>query len=136
MAAGKYSFTIEQGTTVDFELQYKDSSNTPIDLTGYTGAMSIRSTYSGSGTTYLTLTSLSGSQYTDGKPSGSAFLSISGSNLSTPPSSGSIGVYIGWGLTDSLTFTTAAYYDIELTSGSIRTRILEGRINLSQQVTY
>jgi hypothetical protein len=49
MAAGKYSFTIEQGTTVDFELQYKDSSNTPIDLTGYTGAMSIRSTYSGSG---------------------------------------------------------------------------------------
>jgi hypothetical protein len=136
MAAGKYSFTIEQGTTVDFELQYKDSSNTPIDLTGYTGAMSIRSTYSGSGTTYLTLTSLSGSQYADGKPSGSAFLSISGSNLSTPPSSGSIGIYIGWELTDGLTFTSPAYYDIELTTGSIRTRILEGRINLSQQVTY
>ena len=78
MAAGKYSFTIEQGTTVDFELQYRDSSNIPIDLTGYTGAMSIRSTYSGSGTTYLALTSLTGSQYDDGKPSGSAFLSISG----------------------------------------------------------
>ena len=61
---------------------------------------------------------------------------ISGSNLSTPPSSGSIGVYVGWEVTDSLTFTTAAYYDIELTSGSIRTRILEGRVNLSQQVTY
>lgn len=136
MAAGKYSFTIEQGTTVDFELQYKDSSNTPIDLTGYTGAMSIRSTYSGSGETYLALTSLSGSQYNDGKPSGSAFLSISGSNLSTPPSSGSIGIYIGWELTDGLTFTSPAYYDIELTTGSIRTRILEGRINLSQQVTY
>ena len=136
MAAGKYSFTIEQGTTVDFELQYKDSSNTPIDLTGYTGAMSIRSTYSGSGETYLALTSLSGSQYADGKPSGSAFLSISGSNLSTPPSSGSIWIYIGWELTDGLTFTSPAYYDIELTTGSIRTRILEGRINLSQQVTY
>jgi len=107
MAAGKYSFTIEQGTTVDFELQYRDSSNNPIDLTGYTGAMSIRSTYSGSGTTYLAFTSLTGSQYASGKPSGSAFLSISGSNLSTPPS-----------------------------SGSIRTRLLEGRINLSQQVTY
>ena len=136
MAAGKYSFTIEQGTTVDFELQYKDSSNNPIDLTGYTGAMSIRSTYSGSGTTYLALTSLTGSQYDDGKPSGSAFLSISGSNLSTPPSSGSIGVYVGFELTDSLSFTSSAYYDIELTSGSIRTRILEGRVNLSQQVTY
>tara|TARA_B110000858_G_C17600144_1_gene379724 strand:- start:173 stop:583 length:411 start_codon:yes stop_codon:yes gene_type:complete len=136
MAAGKYSFTIEQGTTVDFELQYQDSSNIPIDLTGYTGAMSIRSTYSGSGTTYLALTSLTGSEYANGKPTGSAFLSISGSNLSTPPSSGSIGVYVGFELTDSLTFTTAAYYDIELTSGSIRTRILEGRVNLSQQVTY
>ena len=136
MAAGKYSFTIEQGTTVDFELQYRDSSNNPIDLTGYTGAMSIRSAYSSSGTTYLAFTSLTGSQYASGKPSGSAFLSISGSNLSTPPSSGSVGVYIGFGLTDSLTFTTPAYYDIELTSGSIRTRLLEGRINLSQQVTY
>jgi len=136
MAAGKYSFTIEQGTTVDFELQYRDSSNNPIDLTGYTGAMSIRSTYSGSGTTYLAFTSLTGSQYASGKPSGSAFLSISGSNLSTPPSSGSVGVYVGFGLTDGLTFTTPAYYDIELTSGSIRTRLLEGRINLSQQVTY
>jgi len=136
MAAGKYSFTIEQGTTVDFELQYRDSSNNPIDLTGYTGAMSIRSTYSGSGTTYLAFTSLTGSQYASGKPSGSAFLSISGSNLSTPPSSGSVGVYIGFELTDNLSFTSSAYYDIELTSGSIRTRLLEGRINLSQQVTY
>ena len=39
-------------------------------------------------------------------------------------------------LTDNLSFTSSAYYDIELTSGSIRTRLLEGRINLSQQVTY
>ena len=25
MAAGKYSFTIEQGSTLNFEIQYKDS---------------------------------------------------------------------------------------------------------------
>ena len=136
MAAGRYSFTIEQGNTVDFELQYQDASNTPVDLTGYTAAMSIRSTYSGSGATYLSLTSLSGSQYDEGKPSGSAFLSISGSNLTTDPVSGSIGIYIGWEVADSLTFSSQAYYDIELTSGNIRTRILEGRINLSKQVTY
>lgn len=133
MAAGKYSFTIEQGATLDFEIQYRDSSGNPIDLTGYTGKMQIRSNYSGSGTTYLTLTSSLGDTYT--KTSGSAFLSFSGSNLTTPTTSGSIGIYAGWIATDALTFTDQAYYDLEITSGNIRTRILEGQVRLSKQVT-
>lgn len=37
MAAGKYSFVIEQGSTVNFEIQYKDSNSNPINLTGYSG---------------------------------------------------------------------------------------------------
>jgi hypothetical protein len=133
MAAGKYSFTIEQGATLDFEIQYRDSSGNPIDLTGYTGKMQIRSNYSGSGITYLTLTSSLGDTYT--KTSGSAFLSFSGSNLTTPTTSGSIGIYAGWIATDALTFTGQAYYDLEITSGNIRTRILEGQVRLSKQVT-
>ena len=133
MAAGKYSFTIEQGATLDFEIQYRDSSGNPIDLTGYTGKMQIRSNYSGSGTTYLTLTSSLGDTYT--KTSGSAFLSFSGSNLTTPTTSGSIGIYAGWVATDALTFTDQAYYDLEITLGNIRTRILEGQVRLSKQVT-
>jgi hypothetical protein len=133
MAAGKYSFTIEQGATLDFEIQYRDSSGNPIDLTGYTGKMQIRSNYSGSGTTYLTLTSSLGDTYT--KTSGSAFLSFSGSNLTTPTTSGSIGIYAGWIATDALTFTDQAYYDLEITLGNIRTRILEGQVRLSKQVT-
>lgn len=133
MSAGKYNFIIEQGATLTFGLQYNDSNGTPIDLTGYTACMDIRSTYSGSGTTYLSLTSSLGDTYT--KESGSAFLSLSGSNLTTPTTSGSIGVYAGWELTEGLSFTEQAYYDIELTSGSIRTRILEGRVQLSKQVT-
>jgi len=133
MAAGKYSFIIEQGATLDFEIQYKDSSGNPIDLTGYTGKMQIRSNYSGSGTTYLTLTSSLGDTYT--KTSGSAFLSFSGSNLTTSTTSGSIGIYAGWAATDALTFTDQAYYDLEITSGNIRTRILEGQVRLSKQVT-
>jgi hypothetical protein len=32
MAAGKYSFVIEQGATTDFELLYKDSNGNPVDL--------------------------------------------------------------------------------------------------------
>jgi hypothetical protein len=133
MAAGKYSFTIEQGSTLSFELQYKTAAGVPIDLSGYEGAMQIRSTYSGSGTTYLTLTSSIGDTYT--KTSGSAFLSMSGSNLTTSLVSGSIGVYIGWAATDALTFTDTAYYDLELTSGADRIRLLEGQVKLSKQVT-
>ena len=133
MAAGRYSFTIEQGSTLSFELQYKDSNGDPIDLTGYEGAMQIRSTYSGSGETFLTLTSSIGDLYE--KTPTATFLSFSGSDLSTPLTSGSIGIYAGYEATDALTFGGQAYYDIELTSGSIRTRILEGRVQISQQVT-
>jgi len=133
MAAGKYSFTIEQGATLDFEIQYTDSNSSPVNLSGYTGKMQIRSTYSGSGTTYLTFTSSLGDTYT--KTSGSVFLSFSGSNLTTPTTSGSIGVYAGWYATDTLTFTDTAYYDLEITSGSIRTRLLEGQVKLDRQVT-
>jgi len=135
MSAGKYSFTIEQGATLDFEIQYKDSNGNPIDLTGYTGAMQISSNYSGSGTTYLTFTS-SLADLTPAKTSGSVFLCFAGSTQTKPTTSGSIGIYAGWAATDALTFTDQAYYDLEITSGSIRTRILEGRVSLSKQVTY
>jgi hypothetical protein len=135
MSAGKYSFTINQGATLSFEVQYRDSVGDPIDLTGYTGLMQIRSNFSGSGITYVTFNSLSGSQYEDGFPSGSAFLSFSGSDLNTPPTSGSIGVYAGWEVTNALDFDNQAFYDLEITSGSIRIRLLEGQVKLSKQVT-
>ena len=133
MAAGKYSFIIEQGATLNLELQYKDSTGDPISLAGYEGAMQIRSTYSGSGTTYLTLTSSLGDTYNFN--SGSAFLRFSGSNGTTPVASGSIGIYAGWAKTQDLVFTGNAYYDIELTSGSEKIRLLECQVQLSKQVT-
>jgi len=137
MAAGRYSFTIEQGATLSFELQYTDADGLPVDLTGYTGLMQIRSGYSSSaGTvTYLDFPSLSGSQYADGFQSQSVFLSFSGSNLATSPVSGAIGVYAGWYATQGVNFTETAYYDLEITSGSIRTRLLEGQVQLAKQVT-
>ena len=127
MAAGRYSFTLEQGTTVDFELRYKDSGSIPIDLSGYTGKMEIRSTYSGSGETYVTMTSSFGDVYTKSTDNGSS--------LDKPTASGSIGVYIGYELTDALDFTGEAFYDLEITDGVIRTRLIEGRVLLSKQTT-
>tara|TARA_R110000803_G_scaffold157627_1_gene221938 strand:+ start:972 stop:1382 length:411 start_codon:yes stop_codon:yes gene_type:complete len=133
MAAGRYSFTIEQGATLNFEIQYKDSGSIPIDLTGYDARMEIRSTFSGSGVTYLTFTSSIGDTYTELVDN--SFLSLSGSNLTTPLSSGSIGVYAGYELTDTLVFQGEAFYDLEITDGVVRTRILEGRVRLSPQTT-
>lgn len=128
MAAGKYSFTIEQGTTVDFEVIYKDSTNTPVSLEGYRAKMQIRP-YAGSTTEYITLSSSLAADRTG--------LNLSGSNGTTPLTSGSIGVYISAYSSSALTFDTA-YYDLELITGSaypVVTRILEGKIKLSKEIT-
>jgi hypothetical protein len=131
MSAGRYSFLIEQGATTDFEIQYKDSTGTPVNFSSYEAAMQIRNTQNGT-TLYATLTSSLGDIYA--KDASGSFLSLSGSNLSTPVSSGSIGVYIGHAVTNDFSFNEA-HYDIELTSGSIRTRLLQGEIKLNNQVT-
>ena len=131
MAAGKYSFVIEQGTTTIFEIQYTDSLGSPIDLTGYAGKMQIASNYASDNTRTVYLT-LSSSLNPDGTG-----LNFSGSNGQFPPTSGSIGIYISSCTSSLLTFPNA-YYDLEIYSGSncpYTVRLLEGQVNLSKQVT-
>jgi len=132
MAAGNYDFTIEQGATVDFAVQYKDSGSNPIDLSGYQARMQLRPTL-GSSTVYITLSSSLGPCGTGLNLSGSG-----GQSASTPPSSGSIGVFISAMSSSQLTFTSALY-DLEIASGSgncaVVTRLLEGVVTLSKNVT-
>jgi len=125
MAAGRYSFVIEQGATLNLELQYKDSNGTPINLTDYSGRMQIRPSVT-STTVYITLSS---SLDADGTG-----LNFSGSNGTTPPTSGSIGVYISAASSSALSFDQAVY-DLEIYSGSYVSRILEGQVKLSLNVT-
>jgi len=129
MSAGKYSFTIEQGATLQFEIQYKDSNNSPIDLSTYNGRMQVRPTV-GSSDVYLTLSSTLQSDGTG--------LNFSGSNGSTPTESGSIGIYISAVTSSNLDFNEA-YYDLEIYSGSGNSeyvvRLLEGKVKLSKEVT-
>ena len=125
MAAGKWNFTIEQGTTVDFSIQYKDKDLVPINLTGYSGRMQIRSNYADNNpTTYITLSS---SRAPDG----------TGLNF-TGAITGSIGIFIAACSSSAFTFSSARY-DLEIYSGSagcpITTRILEGQVNLSKETT-
>jgi len=125
MAAGKWNFNIEQGTTVDFFIQYKDKNLVPINLTGYSGKMQIRSNYADNNpTTYITLSS---SRTPDG----------TGLNF-TGALTGSIGIFIAACSSSALNFSSARY-DLEVYSGSIgcpiTTRILEGQVNLSKETT-
>ena len=127
MAAGKYHLIIEQGATLNLEIQYKDSAGTAVDLTGYSGKMQIRSDYADNNpTTHITLSS---SLATDGTG-----LNFSGSNGTTPPTSGSIGIYISAASSSVFAFDTAKY-DLEITSGSVVTRLLQGDVKLQKEVT-
>ena len=122
MAAGKYAMLIEQGATLDLELEYKDSTNTPIDVSSYTGKLQIKSDYADNApTTYLSLTD----PVVDG----------TGIDFTTNGSSGIIGIKISATDTATLTFDTAVY-DFEITNTSnIVTRLLQGTVQLSKQVT-
>jgi len=125
MAAGKLSFTIEQGSTLDYEIVYSDPTGSIIDLTGYGGRMMIRPDKA-SETVYL---SLSSSLQADGTG-----LNFSGSNGTTSPMSGSIGLFISAASSSLLNFDKGVY-DLEIYSGSYVTRILEGYVQLSKEVT-
>ena len=131
MAAGKYSFIIDQGTTVDFRIEYRDSNNLPIDLSNYEARMQIR-TAKESQTVICTLSS---SIAPDG--TGLYMMPFSGS-VQLPKSSGSIGIIISAASSSGFNFSEA-YYDLEIMSGSAPTtyvnRILEGKVKLSKEVT-
>ena len=126
MAAGNYTFTIEQGATTDFQIDWKDSSGNPVDLTSYQARMHIRSDYGSTGTLYAKISS---SLYTDGTG-----LNLLGSNSAQALTSGSIGVIISAASSSNFTFSEALY-DLEMISGSYVTRLLQGKVRLSKEVT-
>ena len=124
MAAGKYSFIIEQGATTNFQINWTDESGSAVDLTGYQARMQLRTDYNSA-----PLISLSSSLKSD-----NTGINLSGSNFITPLASGSIGVYISAVSSSALDFGEA-FYDLELVRGNEVTRLLEGKIKLSKNVT-
>lgn len=131
MAAGLYSFRINQGETFDVRVDYTDSNGSPVDLTNWEARMQIRPV-ANSDTVYATLSS---SLLSDG--TGLNMTPVSAS-LTLPKSSGSIGIFIS-AQTSSLFTWTQGYYDLEIYSGSGEreyvTRLLQGKINVDLNVT-
>jgi len=125
MAAGKYSFIIEQGATTNFQINWNDEGGSAVDLSGYQARMQIRPGVEASDV----FISLSSSLQPDGTG-----IHLSGSNGTTPVQSGSIGIYIS-AYSSSLLNFGEAFYDLELVNGTAVTRLLEGKVKLSKNVT-
>jgi hypothetical protein len=121
MAAGKYSFVIEQGATTNFGILYQDSNKEYINLTNYEARMQLRPS-TNSSIVYLQLSSSRNSD---------------GTGITVDPS-GSINIYISSCTSSMLTFDQAVY-DLEIYSGSgacpYVIRLLEGNVKLSKEVT-
>jgi hypothetical protein len=122
MPAAKYTLSIEQGTTISIDLLYKSSgSNTPVDLSGHSARMQIKSNYADNKPrTFLTL---------------SSSLNADNTGLTLGGTSGSINIYISAVSSSTLNFDSA-FYDLEITTSTGEvTRLLEGPVKLSREVT-
>lgn len=115
MSAGIYDIYIEQGATYNQPLVWKDSSGTAINVTGYTARMQIRKTVDAT-TIILTLTTENGR------------ITVGGAN-------GLITLLVSAADTAALT-TFCGVYDLEVISpAGVVTRLLEGQVEVSKEVT-
>lgn len=115
MSAGFYDFYIEQGATFNQPLVWKDSAGVAVNVTGYTARMQIRKTVSSSDV-ILALTTANGR------------ITVGGSN-------GLITLLVS--ATDTAALTTfCGVYDLEVISPTgVVTRLLEGQVEISKEVT-
>lgn len=117
MSAGKYDFNIEQGTSFTLSLVYKDSTGTPIDLTGWCARLVWKSN---SGVeTFTTENTNSSYRFEMDEPNGKLILQFPAST------------------TNNFNFSNAKY-DIELQSpddfynngGKFTTRLISGIVTI------
>ena len=115
MPAAKHDIIIEQGATFTRTITWKDSTGAAVNLTGYTARMQIRERVD-SATALVSLTQASG-------------IALGGSD-------GTITLTITSALTDALPNMKKGVYDLELvSSGGIVTRLIQGEVVVSPQVT-
>lgn len=114
MTAGIYNFTLDQGSDWDLNVVYKDANGDVINLTGYTAAMQLRQNYN-SDTADLTLSTSNGG------------ITITGAQ-------GKLVLHATAGQTGAL---DAGFYvyDLEITSGGVVTRLIQGQVTVSGEVT-
>ena len=133
MAAGIYNFTIEQGTTFQRTFKYKDSNGDPLDLTNHEIRMQIRNDKADNTGSFLHEFDLSSSL--ESALSGGLFMLSSSSAGQAVSKLDQFTLFISASTTTSMSFESAVY-DIEIEdTGSIVTRLLQGKIKISKEVT-
>ena len=115
MTAGIYNFTVDQGAQYNTTIVWADAQGVPIDLTGYTAAMQLRLQAASPNPSALNLTSSNG---------GIVITPLTGSMLITMTATHTGALSPGFYV-----------YDLELTLGSVVSRIIQGQITVSAQVT-
>lgn len=112
--AGIYNITMDQGAQWTLQVVYDNNNGTPFDLTGYTARMQVRPKF-GSDNAVLTISSPS---------SGIVITPLTGTLVltATTAQTGDIpgGFYV---------------YDLEISSGGVVTRLMQGSVTVRDQVT-
>jgi hypothetical protein len=115
MAAASYDFEIEQGSTLLKPIVWKDSTGTPVNLIGYSAKMQVRQSANAD----------------------EVLLEMSTSNgkISITPQTGTINLIFSATSTAAINWKRGKY-DLELTSpsGDV-TRLIEGAITVSKEIT-
>lgn len=112
--AGTYNITADQGATFSRVITWKDSTGTPINVTGYTARMQVRSIVS-SDSVALSLTTENG-RIALGGSAGTITLTVAASDM------------------DDVSSGTYAY-DLELVSAGVVTRLVMGSFIVRAEVT-
>lgn len=134
MAAGIYNFTIEQGTTFQRTFKYKDSNGDPLDLTGHDVRMQIRSDLADNTGSFLHEFGSGSAFSTEG--SGGLFLLSSSVAGQAASKVDQFTLFISASTTTSMSFGSAVYdIEIEDTGSNVVTRLLQGKIKISKEVT-
>lgn len=115
MPAATYNFQVEQGTTLIKPIVWRDSSGNPVNLTGYSAKMQARSSVT----------------------SDEVLLELSTANgkIVIVPLEGKLTLTMSPAVTSAMTWRRARY-DLEITAGDGNvTRLIEGEITVSREVT-
>ena len=111
--SAKYNLVCDQATTFNFQFQMLEN-NTPLDLTGYTGTMTVRP-FVGATTTTVVASTANGRMVFEG-------------------GNGTVTVTLSASITGAIPAGRYAY-DLVITSGVTVTRILEGKFIVTGAVT-
>jgi hypothetical protein len=114
-AAGKYQIIADQGATFQRVLTWKDSTNTAVNLTGYTARMHIRNEYES--TSFVLALTTENSRIALGGATGRVTLTVDATTMTN-------------------LFADTYVYDLELVSGAgVVTRLVMGTFTVRREVT-